>query len=126
MGHYQPWTKAECDLLVRLWPYVTAKTLGVMLGRSPEATYQKALHLGLKKYSKPLAGNKRRRKLAKYTFCMAGVHYRDVLPPEAWPMVQHFMGSLHYYAQQAEDAGVKPDVAAFMAEYGGHKRGRSL
>ncbi len=55
-----------------------------------------------------------------------GVHYKTALPPEKWTTIQHFLGELNYYAGLAEKAGVKPNVAQFMAEWGGHTRGREV
>ncbi len=64
---------------------------------------------------------------AKYSFERdAGVHYKTVLPEEKWTMMQFFLGSLQYFASQAEAAGVRPNVADFMAEWGGHTRGREV
>ncbi len=62
----------------------------------------------------------------RYTFRTAGVHYKTALPPEKWTTIQHFLGELNYYAGLAEKAGVKPNVSEFLAEWGGHNRGRRV
>jgi len=58
---------------------------------------------------------------SKYKLTRAtGVPYKDVLPREKWPVVQSFIVDFLHYSRLALQQGVKPDVAAFMAEWGGH------
>jgi hypothetical protein len=39
------------------------------------------------------------------------------LPPEKWPLVEHFLAAFSRYAQIAEAAGKSLDVNYFLIEY---------
>ena len=120
MRHQKSWTPEEIALLkARFKTRRQAEAIAAEMGRTAKSVAEKAYALGLGRRH----GRGRKK---KYTFKKAGVPYKSVLPPEAWPMIQRFMGELTHYAGLAQEQGVRPDVAAFMAEYGGHKRGRSL
>ncbi len=54
-----------------------------------------------------------------------GINYKKALPEYCWPEAERFMRTLTSCALQAQAAGVKKlDIGAFLAEYGGHHRGR--
>jgi hypothetical protein len=53
----------------------------------------------------------------KYSFIRAGVSYKEVIPPEKWPRMEHFLASFCRYALLAEKAGRKLNVDLFLSEY---------
>ncbi len=113
------WTDAERELLCEQYKRRPPGEIAAVLDRTEKAIIEQAYHLGI-------IGRVReyRRRKAPQLLSRTGVPYKTVIPQEKWPLIQHFLGSLQHYAGRAEDAGVAPDVGAFMAEYGGHHRGR--
>lgn len=53
----------------------------------------------------------------KYRFIRAGVSYKEVIPPEKWPLMEHFLISFCRYARIAESFGKKLNVEIFLREY---------
>lgn len=46
-----------------------------------------------------------------------GISYKRALPPELWEDMRRFMAALSNFAEEAEEAGVNPDVKQFMQAY---------
>jgi len=62
--------------------------------------------------------HKARPEVSKYTFVRnSSLHYKEVLPPEKWPIVENFLAAFCRYALVAEKAGRKLDVRVFIDEY---------
>ena len=60
----------------------------------------------------------KRPEVSKYTFVRnEGKYYKNVLPPEKWPLVENFLAAFCRYALIAEKAGRKLDVSVFIDEY---------
>jgi len=53
----------------------------------------------------------------KYVFISAGVSYKEVLPPEKWFVIEHFLACFCRMARIVETADKKPDIDTFLKEY---------
>ena len=60
---------------------------------------------------------KQKKPWGNYIFVSAGVSYKKVLPPEKWPLIEHFLASFCGLAMKADETGEKVDVNKFIKEY---------
>ncbi len=118
------WTPEEFTYLRKHYadPNYPLDEMAARMGRNVQSLTDKAGKLGLRR--RRVGRSKENAK--RYVFKRAGVHYKTALPPEKWTTIQHFLGELNYYAGLAEKAGVEPNVSEFLAEWGGHNRGRRV
>ena len=111
------WTEAEERYLLDHWYDYSSTEIARKLGRSQRSVLNKIYKL---RHKQKLCTQRK-----EHTSCFpAGISYQKVLPPEKWPLIKHFLVSLHVYGSRAQELGIRPDIGAYMAEYAGQHPGR--
>ena len=108
------WPPEKEQYLKNKWGKESVPVIAEKLKKTTGAVRNKACRLGLSRRNK--AGGKKEQ-LYQYDFERGGVSYKKALPPERWPLVEHFLTTFSKYAQIAETAGKSLDVNYFLIEY---------